>query len=91
MSEEEDLAVIAPAAVIFPEAVIEATPVRLPLTFAVPLKLCPQMVRVLVSLVAVDAELALPDSEPVNVPDSPPLNVALPEKVLVELRFVSNW
>ena len=67
MSEEEDLAVIAPTAVIFPEAVIEATPVRLPLTFAVPLKLCPQMVRVLVSLVAVDAELALPDSEPLKV------------------------
>lgn len=91
MSEEEDLAVIAPAAVMFPEAVIEATPVRLPLTFAVPLKSCPQMVRVLVSLVAVDAELALPLREPVSVPDSPPLNVALPPKVLVELRFVSNW
>ena len=72
----------------FPEAVIEATPVRLPLTFPAPLKLCPQIVREVCKVVAV---VALPLREPVSVPDSPPLNVALPAKVLVELRFVSNW
>jgi hypothetical protein len=52
------------------------------------LKLCPQIVREVCKVVAV---VALPLREPVSVPDSPPLNVALPAKVLVELRFVSNW
>ena len=52
--------------------------------FAEPLNDVPFIVREVCKVVAVVAF-------PLSVPDSPPLNVALPLKVLVELRFVSNW
>lgn len=61
------------------------TPVIAPLTFAVPLKLCPQIVRAVVSLVAVEAELALPDSDPLKVVLVMELN-----PVIVEGKYIST-
>lgn len=52
--------------------------------FAEPLNVVPLIARPVCKVVAVEAL-------PVRVPVIPPLNVARPEKVLVELKFVSNW
>ena len=75
---------------------ILVTPVKAPLTFPLPSKLCPQIFLAVCNLVAVaalpeqlDAVFALPIRLPVSVPVKPLLKEAFPFTVNLETVVVS--